>query len=74
MGFGNSKKEKEIPVEKPPKAGEIKIYIQICQKKIALFRNKKINSIKNKKKEVIGYLEKKKYRYCKNKNGKYYER
>ena len=59
MGFGNSKKEKEIPVEKPPKAGEIKIYIQICQKKIALFRNKKIHSIKSKISEVIGYLEKK---------------
>ena len=58
MGFGNSKK-KEIPVEAVPKAGEIKIYIQICQKKIALFRNKKIHSIKNKKSEVIGYLEKK---------------
>ena len=59
MGFGNSKKEKEIPVEKPPKPGEIKIYIQICQKKIALFRNKKIHSIKSKISEVIGYLEKK---------------
>ena len=58
MGFGNSKKKKETPVENIPNREEIKTYIQICQKKIMLFRNKKIDSIKRKKLEIIDCLQK----------------
>ena len=57
MGFGNSKK-KETPVETVPTVGDMKTYIQICQKKITLFRNKKIDSIKRKKLDIIDQLQK----------------
>ena len=57
MGFGNSKK-KETPVETVPTAKEMKTYIQICQKKITLFRNKKIDSIKRRRTDIIEQLQK----------------
>ena len=49
MGVGNSKK-KEIKVPTPPDRKEIKTMLEICSKKLTLFRNKKINAIKTKKK------------------------
>lgn len=66
MGVGNSKK-REIPAEVPPKAGEIKIHIEICRKKLSLFRNKRIHSIIKKKNEVIDNLKKRKLEFAKTK-------
>ena len=64
MGFGNSKK-KETKAPVVPKLQEIKSMIQICQKKISLFRNKKIDSIRRNKNEIIKYLEEKNLDYAK---------
>ena len=51
MGFGSSKK-KETKDNSPPTLNEIKTYFLVCQKKVTLFKNKKIDSIKRKKLEI----------------------
>ena len=66
MGVGNSKK-RETPVEAPPKAGDIRTLLEICKKKLSLFRNKKVHSIINKKNEVIDYLKKRNLEFAKTK-------
>ena len=64
MGFGNSKK-KETKAPTVPTLQEMKTMIQICQKKLTLFRNKKIDQIRRKKNEVIKYLQERNLDYAK---------
>lgn len=54
MGNHNEKKEEEIH---EPTATEIKVYFQVIQLKLSLFRNKKVYLIKNKKNEIIKYIK-----------------
>ena len=54
--MGNDEKQK-APVVQMPTPAEIKTYIMICQTKINLFRNKKIEAIRKKKQEIAKSLK-----------------
>ena len=54
--MGNDQKDTG-PVVQPPTPSEIKSYIMICQTKIALYRNKKLENIGKKKKEIADSLK-----------------
>ena len=54
MGFGNSKKKKEEP---PVTANDLKILLDISQKRCTLARNKRVDMIRRKKDEIVGCLK-----------------
>ena len=54
--MGNDQKDTG-PVVQPPTPSEIKSYIMICQTKLGLYRNKKLENIGKKKKEIAESLK-----------------
>jgi hypothetical protein len=55
MGSSNDKSSKK-EIIKPPTPMEIKTYIMVCQTKMTLFRNKKVQLIKKKREEIRAAL------------------
>ena len=57
MGVGSSKKGKNEQKEQPKiEAKDLKILLEIAQKKNTLYRNKKVDEIKRKKEEIAKCL------------------